>query len=126
MWFRQGSLPVWPRARSSSQGGFPVKKLLLLLLLLGAGLAGVAYWVSGHNRHAHEADRYTLAAVEYGRAAEVVSATGAVQARDVYPVGSEMAGRVVELLADFNQVVQEGDVLLRLDDRMARQRLAQA
>jgi HlyD family secretion protein len=103
-----------------------VKKLLLLLLLIALGLAGAAYWHTARQQHAHEADRYTLAPVEYGRAAEVVSATGVVQPRDVYPAGTEVAGRVVEVLADFNQVVQEGDVLLRLDDRMARQRLRQA
>jgi HlyD family secretion protein len=32
----------------------------------------------------------------------------------------------VAVLADFNQVVEEGDVLLRLDDRPARDRLRQA
>jgi HlyD family secretion protein len=103
-----------------------VKKLLFLLLLIAACLAGTAYWFSLRNESTPEADRYTTAPAEYGRAAEVVSATGIVQARDVFPVGTELAGKVTEVLADFNQAVKEGDVLLRLDDRMARQRLRQA
>jgi HlyD family secretion protein len=104
----------------------PVKKLLVLLILIALVLAGGAYWHNARTQQAHDADRSTLAPVEYGRIAEVVSASGVVQARDLYPVGTEMAGRVVEVRADFNQVVQEGDVLLRLDDRLARQRLRQA
>lgn len=103
-----------------------MKKLLFVLLLIAACLAGTAYWASRQGEATHEADRYTLLPVEYGRAADVVSATGLVQARDVFPVGTELAGKVTEVLADFNQVVKEGDVLLRLDDRMARHKLQQA
>jgi HlyD family secretion protein len=103
-----------------------VKKLLFLLLLIAASLATASYWIVRSREPASEADQYTLAPAEYGRIAEVVSATGLVQAKDVYPVGTELAGKVVEVLADFNQVVKEGEVLLRLDDRVARQRLKQA
>ena len=103
-----------------------MKKLLFLLLVLGAGLAGVAYWVSYDRRHGHDADVYTVVPAEFGKVSEVVSATGIVQARDVFPVGTELSGKIVEVLADFNQTVHEGDLLLRLDDRMARDRVRQA
>src|SRR5947209_14235681 len=96
----------------------PVRNLLFLLLVIAACLAGAAYHVSRRGEPPSEADRYTLLPVAYGRAAEVVSATGIVQARDVFPVGTELGGKVTQVLADFNQVVKEGDVLLRLDDRM--------
>jgi HlyD family secretion protein len=103
-----------------------VKKLLVLLLLLTVCLAGAGYWLVHNATNNTEVDRYTLASAEYGRAADLVSATGIVQARDVFPVGTELAGKVTEVLADFNQVVHEGDVLLRLDDRVAVQKLKQA
>lgn len=102
-----------------------MQKLLVLLLLLGAALAGAAYWLT-QPASTLDPNGYTVLSVEYGRAAEIVSATGLVQARDVFPVGTELGGKVVEVLADFNQIVREGDVLLRLDDRVARQKLKQA
>jgi HlyD family secretion protein len=103
-----------------------VKKLLFLFLLIAVSLGATVYWVVRGREPVSEIDQYTLAPVEYGRIAEVVSATGLVQAKEVFPVGTELAGKVIEVLADYNQVVKEGDVLLRLDDRMARQRLKQA
>src|SRR5262249_12955788 len=39
---------------------------------------------------------------------------------DVLVVGSELPGTVVELAANINDVVAEGAVLLKLDDRKAR------
>jgi HlyD family secretion protein len=104
----------------------PVKKLLFLLLLITACLAGTVYWVGHRHESPADAEGYTLAPAEFGRAAEVVSATGIVRAREVFPVGTELAGKVTEVLADFNQVVKEGEVLLRLDDRVARQKLKQS
>jgi HlyD family secretion protein len=104
----------------------PVKKLVILLVLIAACLAGTVYWISHRHESPADAEGYTVAPAEFGRAAEVVSATGLVRAREVFPVGTELSGKVTEVLADFNQVVQEGDVLLRLDDRVARQKLKQA
>jgi HlyD family secretion protein len=103
-----------------------VKKPLFFLLFLGIVLAVAVWWFNSRRTTAAEAERYTLAPAEYGGTAEVVSATGLVQPRDTYLVGTELSGKVVEVLADYNQVVREGDVLLRLDDRQARQRLKQA
>lgn len=103
-----------------------MKKLLLVLILLGLTLAGIAYGVHAWQAAKAEHIAYTVAPVEFGALDEVVSATGLVQPRETFVVGAEQAGKVVAVLADFNQVVEEGDVLLRLDDRMARERLKQA
>lgn len=103
-----------------------MKKLLLVLIVSALFLIGTAFWLRARHHAAAEAIAWTTAPVEFGTLHEVVSATGLVQPREVFIVGSETAGKVVAVLADFNQVVEEGDVLLRLDDRMARQRLKQA
>ena len=103
-----------------------MKKLLALLLLIGLALAGVAWWLNQKNQHGPEASEYTTLPVEHGAIRDVVSATGLVQPRLTFPVGTDLAGKVVAVLADYNQTVAEGDVLLRLDDRMARQRLDEA
>lgn len=112
--------------RSSLEKVAAVKKLLLVLILLGLTLAGITYGVHAWRAAKTENIAYTVAPVEFGGLNEVVSATGLVQPRETFVVGSEQPGKVVAVLADFNQVVEEGDVLLRLDDRMARERLKQA
>lgn len=103
-----------------------MKKLVLVLIVSASLLIGAVFWLRARRNGAAEAIAWTTAPVEFGALHEVVSATGLVQPREVFVVGSETAGKVVAVLADFNQVVEEGDVLLRLDDRMARQRLKQA
>lgn len=103
-----------------------MKKLLLTLVLLGLAFVGVAYGLRTRQKARTEAVAYTVTPVEFGTLSEIVSATGLVQPRETFVVGSELAGKVTAVLADFNQVVEEGQMLLRLDDRLAHERLAQA
>jgi HlyD family secretion protein len=102
-----------------------MKKLLLLLVLLMLGLAAGAWWFSPSRRESGE-PAYSFAPAERGSLVETVSATAALQPQEVVPVGTELAGKVVEVAADFNQTVSEGDLLLRLDDRAATEKLNQA
>jgi HlyD family secretion protein len=83
------------------------------------GLAGFAAWVSHNPSSAEAGDGYVLAPVEYGTLVDPVSATGVVQPRELFTVGTELAGKIVEIVADRNQSVAEGNVLLRLDDTIA-------
>jgi HlyD family secretion protein len=103
-----------------------VKKALLLLVPAVLAGAGLAWWLAAHHQSAVRGDIYDLATVECGTLSEIVSTTGTVQPREVYVVGTDLGGRVVAVLADFNQTVEEGDLLLRLDDGPARDRLAEA
>jgi HlyD family secretion protein len=103
-----------------------LKKLLVVLLLLSALFSAAAYGLTAWSNRTLPADVYTLAPVEYGRVAEVISATGLVQPRDTFVVGTELSSKVVGVYADFNQTIEEGDVLLQLDDRVAREQLKQA
>jgi HlyD family secretion protein len=102
-----------------------MKKLLVLLVLLMLGLAAGAWWLGPTRRESAEPS-FSFASAEFGTLVEAVSATAALQPQEVFPVGTELAGKVVEVAADFNQTVTEGDLLLRLDDRAARQKLQQA
>jgi len=103
-----------------------VKKRVLLLIGTIGALAAAAY--AWHWRQENQAERiaYTVEPVQRGTLDEVVSATGRVQPRETYIVGCEVTGKVIAVLADYNQTVAEGDVLLRLDDRLAKTRLEQA
>ncbi len=102
-----------------------MKKLLFALVLVMLGLAAAAWWLNPSRREAAEPS-FSVVPVEYGSLVESVSATGALQPQEVFPVGTQLAGKVVEVAADFNQTVSEGDVLLRLDDWAAVQKQRQA
>ena|GEM_PF-1648149 len=103
-----------------------VKKLMLILILAGAAATAAAYGWHWWREHETEHIAYTLERVQRGTLDEVVSATGRLRPREIYIVGSEVPGKVTAVLADYNQTVAEGDVLLHLDDRLAKARLEQA
>jgi HlyD family secretion protein len=113
-----------PRGVSSPAEAL-MKKLLLLLVFLMLALAAGAWWFSPSRRESGE-PTFSLAPAELGSLVETISATAALQPQEVLPVGTELAGKVVQVAADFNQTVSEGDLLLRLDDRAANEKLNQA
>jgi HlyD family secretion protein len=99
-----------------------VKKLIVLLLIVGAGLALAALRPSP----APPGDAGTAESLEFGSIAETVSAAGAVQPRDGVAVGSDAAGRIVRVFAEVGHVVKVNDALAQFDDRLAQVRLQQA
>ncbi len=101
-----------------------MKKLLVFLLLTVAALAGLAWWLS--HRPGEKGVAFDTAAVEFGDLPETVGTTGFVQPVTTIAVTTEVPGRIVELTADFNQEVEEGQVLARLDDRNQRRNLERA
>jgi HlyD family secretion protein len=52
-----------------------------------------------------------------------VTATGTLSAREAVQVGSEITGRVLEVLVDFNDRVTQGQVLARIDTEQYQARL---
>lgn len=103
-----------------------MKKLLVVLVLLGLGLAGVAAWVSRSRQPANGEDLFTFAPVEFGSLAETVGGSGAIQPRETLIIMPKVAGQVVEVRAKINNTVEEGQVLIRLDDSKAKRKLKQA
>ena len=59
--------------------------------------------------------RYRLAKVEKRDLVNSVSATGTLSAVTTVEVGSQISGRIMELLVDFNSPVRKGDIIARLD-----------
>jgi HlyD family secretion protein len=70
--------------------------------------------------------RYLTAAVDRGDIADVVGATGVLQAVTTVQVGSQVSGTIASLGADFNSVVKKGQVITRLDPSLFEARRAQA
>jgi HlyD family secretion protein len=108
-----------------------VKKLLAVLVVIGLALVGGVAWYEGWFAGGPiqpERDEFKPLPARKGRVVELVNAAGTVQPLDPAVVTSELAGRVVHIFprADFNQEVEAGEPLVQLDDRLARQKLAQA
>ncbi|MCS6987106.1 MAG: efflux RND transporter periplasmic adaptor subunit [Sphingomonadaceae bacterium] len=97
---------------------------LLGLLFVLALLGGLAWWrLSAAGR---EAGRFQTAAVVRGDLAETITANGTLNPVGVVNVGVQVSGTVQRLHADFNDRVRAGQLLLELDPRLFRARLAQS
>jgi len=63
---------------------------------------------------------YRFATVERGDVEQVVTATGTLDAVTDVKVGTQVSGIISELLADYNDKVQKGQVIARLDDTLLK------
>lgn len=102
-----------------------MKKLLLILGLIGLVFVVGAWWLS--ETPASEV-KFNTEPLVIGNLAEVVSTTGPLSPVEVTLVSSLVPGQVVAIYpnADFNHYVEEGEPLLLLDQSLAHARLQQA
>ncbi len=103
-----------------------MKKLLTLLILVGIGLAGVAWWLNQSGTRPVTPDIFTYAQVVRGPMVESISATGPLQPREVVLVSSQLPGMVIDVSGKVNALVPEGSVLARLDPRNLELKLEEA
>lgn len=95
----------------------------ITVLALAAGLA--TYWWAPWNSSA-DAPRYETAKVEKGALSANVSASGTLSALVTVQVGSQVSGQILELSADFNTPVKQGQIIARLDPVTFQSRVTQA
>ena len=92
------------------------KKLLVgiaaAVIVVVGGAAMVARGNGGAKQGKYD---YETVAIEKGDVARVVSASGAVQPLKKVDVGSEVSGKIVELMVDFNSPVKKDMVLAQID-----------
>jgi HlyD family secretion protein len=77
-------------------------------------------------RARRDTPRFVTAAVDRGDIAEVVGATGLLQAVVTVQVGSQVSGTIDELHADFNSRVKKGEVIAKLEQSSFLARVNQA
>ncbi|HET6284103.1 MAG TPA: efflux RND transporter periplasmic adaptor subunit [Polyangia bacterium] len=94
----------------------------ILALLLCAGGGGAIWWASDGDPGL----QYQLVPAAEGPLVARVTANGALAARVTVQVGSQVSGRIQEILVDFNSTVTKGQVLARLDPALFRATVAQA
>ncbi len=95
------------------------RRLLIAAAVLAAAAGGAWYLTGG-------VTTVTAARPERGPAVEAVYATGAVEPTFWAKVSSTVMGRIAEIPVKEGDKVKTGDVLMRLDDREARHKLAEA
>lgn len=89
-----------------------------LVALLIVAAVGLALWMRA--RLGTKPIRYETAAVTQRSITSRVTANGTLSALVTVQVGSQVSGRIQELLADFNSRVRKGQVLARLDPELFR------
>ena len=98
------------------------------LLLIAGALAILAGGGYAYYRYTQKPVPPTIntARVTRGDLAEMVGATGALQAVTTVQVGTQVSGTILELNADFNSLVRKGQVLARLDPSLFATQIEQA
>ncbi|MEX0912407.1 MAG: efflux RND transporter periplasmic adaptor subunit, partial [Gemmatimonadota bacterium] len=69
---------------------------------------------------------YRLVSVDRGDVEETVAATGTLAAVQTVAIGTQVSGRVIELTADFNDNVEAGQLLARIDPTLQQQQVRNA
>jgi len=111
-------MPVFPSPRT---GPRPPWLIGIVILLASIG-AGAWYWWTTGTPPVH----YKTALVDRGPITAVVTATGTVNPVVSVQVGSQISGKITQLMADFNSVVTEGQVLATIDPQPFQARVSQA
>jgi multidrug efflux pump subunit AcrA (membrane-fusion protein) len=109
-------LKIDQQARSSDGGG---RRLMLIAAAVLVTIAVIAILIFG-GTSVTTVEVANARAVPAGGAATVLNASGYVEPRRKATVSAKITGKVTEVLVDEGMVVEEGQVLARLDDSDAR------
>jgi HlyD family secretion protein len=97
---------------------------------IGIGLLGVALVAGGavwyQRANTAPVIAYTTTPVDRGDLQSKVTATGAISALVTVQVGSQVSGRLSQVLVDFNSSVKKGQVIARLEPQLFEAELARA
>ena len=86
-------------AKSRSSGGL----IVALIFVIGAAVGGWYYFKS----RADKQPEYSTVKVTRGNITQTISATGNLQTTSQVTISSQVSGNVVEINADFNDIVKK-------------------
>ncbi len=97
-------------------------------LLVAAALAGGGWWWGWGRTSSTKTNlpKMETAVVDRGPITSKVTATGTLSALVTVQVGSQVSGRIQDVLVDYNSPVKEGDLLVKLDPQLFQAAVAQA
>ena len=100
-----------------------MKKTFFVIVILGAAITAYGYYSARTVEFVPDVSTVT---VTEGDIVDTVGATGALEAVTTVQVGSQVSGIIQDLYVDFNSIVREGDVIMRLDPSLFETQLEQA
>ncbi len=106
----------------SRKRSFFSRRILIIVVALAAVAAALWFW---KGRGGADEQRFRTAKIEQGDIRVAISATGTLNALSTVDVGSEVSGKVTEVLADFNDRVRKGQVIARIDPSTFEAQIAQ-
>ncbi len=112
-----------PSAEPAAVGRVPrLRVVLAVVAVVAATVVAGAYYFT----RTPALPQVTTAAVSRGPVTKTVATTGTVQPVTSVSVGSQVSGTVSWLGADFNTIVQKGQIIARLDPSLFNAQVAQA
>lgn len=115
------STPALARARLLRSATARAVPILAVLAVLTGGYVAWRHFAGGTAPLT-----YTTTAVERGTVRQTVTASGTLSPVVRSTVGSQVSGRITEILVDFNDTVKRGQVLARLDPQVLQGQVSQA
>ena len=107
---------------AAAKRSFFSRRIVIVVIGLFALAAALWFW---KGRGGGDEQRFRTAQVEQGDIRVAISATGTLNALSTVDVGSEVSGKVTEVLADFNDRVRKGQVIARIDPSTFEAQIAQ-
>ena len=94
----------------------PRRRFLRLgvMAVLVLAVLGAAYWFWWREDESANALRFVTEQVHTGALTRTVTATGTVEPTNQVEISSEQSGTVKQVLVDYNDEVESGEVLARL------------
>lgn len=105
---------------------FTKKRVFVAIALLLVAGAAATYYQRENSKAREEEPKYKTAVVDKGNITQTVTASGTLNPVALINVGSQVSGTVVELKADFNDRVKQGQVLLKLDPTIFNAQIKQS
>src|SRR4029078_711453 len=90
----------------------PLWIVVAVAVLIGAG---IGIWQWRKHAAADAAPRFETVAIDRGPITAKVTATGTLSALVTVQVGTQVSGRIKEILADLNTPVKKGQVIARIE-----------
>ncbi|MEO7464935.1 MAG: efflux RND transporter periplasmic adaptor subunit [Nitrosospira sp.] len=101
----------------------PRTRLLIIILTLLLAAIGLWYW---QTKPDSRQERYKTQIVDRGDIVQSISANGTLNPVVLVNVGTQVSGTVYKLYADFNDRVEAGNILARLDPSLFQAQLQQS
>ncbi len=90
-------------------------KLILTVLVLGAASWGGYRYFGPDSEDSAAGPVYNFAKIERKTIQNLISSTGTLAARELVEIGSQVSGTIEEVYADFNDIVEAGQLIALID-----------